>query len=59
MKNEKKPVPALTPEDYYINAQGLLVFTEKYHFFSKGVSASLWRLYRTDYFGVRYATFFF
>ena len=32
MKQEKKPVPPLTPEeDYYINAQGLLVFTAKYH----------------------------
>jgi len=31
MKNEKKPVPPLSPEDYYINEQGFLVFTEKYH----------------------------
>ncbi len=31
MKNEKKPVPPLTSVDYYLNAQGLLVFPEKYH----------------------------
>jgi len=31
MKEEKKPLPALTAEDYYINGQGLMVFTEKYH----------------------------
>jgi Family of unknown function (DUF5522) len=31
--NQKKqtPPPPLQPEDYYINEQGLMVFTEKYH----------------------------
>jgi hypothetical protein len=31
MKPEKKPLPKLSKEDYYINGQGLMVFTEKYH----------------------------
>lgn len=33
IKEEKtqKPVQKLTPEDYYFNSQGLMVFTEKYH----------------------------
>jgi hypothetical protein len=31
MKHEKKGVSELTAEDYYLNAQGLLVFTAKYH----------------------------
>ncbi|QYH41271.1 MULTISPECIES: DUF5522 domain-containing protein [Algoriphagus] len=33
MKSEKKQgkLPALEPGDYYLNEQGLMVFTEKYH----------------------------
>lgn len=31
MKPEKKTLPTLTTEDYYINEQGLMVFTAKYH----------------------------
>ncbi|WPR74210.1 DUF5522 domain-containing protein [Algoriphagus sp. NG3] len=33
MKDSKKPLPtpALSAEDFYFNAQGLMVFTEKYH----------------------------
>ncbi|MCS6821942.1 MAG: DUF5522 domain-containing protein [Microscillaceae bacterium] len=34
-KNPKQPPkeqhPPLTPEDYYFNEQGLMVFTEAYH----------------------------
>ncbi|WP_192346555.1 DUF5522 domain-containing protein [Algoriphagus sp. Y33] len=33
MKDPKKPLPtpALSSEDFYFNAQGLMVFTKKYH----------------------------
>ncbi|MDX5339042.1 MAG: DUF5522 domain-containing protein [Cyclobacteriaceae bacterium] len=31
MKLQKKPLPKLSPEDYYFNESGLMVFTEKYH----------------------------
>jgi hypothetical protein len=31
MKQEKKPNQTLTPEDYYFNEKGLMVFTAKYH----------------------------
>jgi Family of unknown function (DUF5522) len=31
MKKEKKQLAPLSPEDYYFNSQGLLVFTEAYH----------------------------
>jgi hypothetical protein len=30
-EKKQKPFGALAPEDYYFNAQGLMVFTEKYH----------------------------
>jgi hypothetical protein len=31
MKQGKNPLPKVTEEDFYINEQGLMVFTEKYH----------------------------
>ncbi|MBN7803421.1 hypothetical protein J0A67_21285 [Algoriphagus aestuariicola] len=30
-KPEKKPLPELTSEDFYLNEDGLMVFTEIYH----------------------------
>ena len=62
----KKSLLSLTQRDFMFASMCKILFLQCIlnhcgwnHFFSEGVSTSLFRLYCSDYFGVRYATFFF